>query len=54
MDSAKSMVETNMTNNPTVNLEDLLDMIDYEDLEWAIEYLKSRYQSWQNWLSMPS
>lgn len=38
---------------PTVNLEDLLDMIDYEDLEWAIVYLKKRFDNWQDWLSMP-
>lgn len=39
---------------PTVNLEDLLDIIENEDLEWAIAYLKKREESWQNWLSLPA
>lgn len=39
---------------PKIDLEDLLDIIDDDDLEWAIEYLKKRYKDWQNYLSMPS
>lgn len=39
---------------PTVNLEDLLDIIEPEDLEWAIAYLRKRENAWQNWLSLPS
>ena len=38
---------------PTVLLEDLLDMIDDDDLLWAIEYLKKREDQWQAYLSRP-
>jgi hypothetical protein len=41
-------------DKPTVLLEDLLDVIDSEDLQWAIEYLQKREDSWQDHLSMPS
>lgn len=37
----------------TIELEDLLDIIDNEDLAWAIVYLKKRERQWQDWLSMP-
>jgi Mn-containing catalase len=38
----------------TVTLEDLLDLVDNEDLQVAIEYLKERENQWQDYLSLPS
>jgi hypothetical protein len=38
----------------TVTLEDLLDLVDNEDLQVAIEYLKEREKEWQDYLSLPS
>ena len=35
-------------------LEEYLNEIEPEDLELAIHLLEKRYNSWQNWLSLPS
>lgn len=35
-----------------VTLEDLLDLIEPEDLEAAIQYLQERERSWQDYLSV--